>query len=272
MRVAERILGEVEGRQLVDVRCVAFGSRYVAAMLEDGGVGLALGRPAVSPSPACGAETRHRRESEPWTGDFERTPIVAAHDFVGSGVRPYSLVTSPAPAEAAAGLACVNALVNRDDPKQLSGDTLARVALRPADTVGMVGDFAPLVEPIRRKVRRLLVFEQRTGDDHLSGEDAYELLPGCDVVFMTASTIVNGTIDALLESVASCREVVLLGASTPLLAEAFAGLPVTRLSGSVVMDGDAVFALAAEGGGRRKLSRYLKKVNVACAPHGTGLP
>jgi uncharacterized protein (DUF4213/DUF364 family) len=173
----------------------------------------------------------------------------------------------------AIGLATANALANRSpreggrfDPARLGGDVLAAVELGPEDRVAMVGHFAPLVDRIRRRVAHLSIFERAPDPDPgiLPEARALEMLPACSVALITATTVINGTCDTLLAAAASCREVVLLGPSTPLVPEIFATLPgrVTLLSGMVVEDAEALLRTIARGGGTREFGVSVAKVNV----------
>jgi uncharacterized protein (DUF4213/DUF364 family) len=66
----------------------------------------------------------------------------------------------------------------------------------------------------------------------------------------------------LLEAARGCREVVLLGASTPLLAQVFDGLKVTMLSGVVVKEPGEVLRVVSEGGGMQQFGPHVRKVTV----------
>jgi uncharacterized protein (DUF4213/DUF364 family) len=164
--------------------------------------------------------------------------------------------------EAAVGLACANALANQDRPDLLDGDLLEHLSLRPDDDVAMVGETGPLVAPIRERVHSLTIVEQRddpSGTPRPQGE-APALLQRSDVAIITATAVINHTIDGLLEAARGCREVALLGASTPLLAEAFGAENVTLLSGVVVRDPGEVLRVVSEGGGARQLGPHVRKV------------
>lgn len=192
---------------------------------------------------------------------------------VFNGIRPLStrpaadllvLLASRDAIEAGVGLACANALANKDHAAYLDGDILNHLDLRPEDYVGMVGHFGPLVDTIQKRARSLTVFERV---DQPSGllrpqEEAEAALPRCQVALITATTIINHTVDGLLEAAAGSREVLLLGASTPLLAEAFNAQKVTMLSGVVVKNSDEVLRVVSEGGGMRQFSPYVRKVTV----------
>lgn len=108
------------------------------------------------------------------------------------------------------------------------------------------------------------IFEQvseREGD-LLPEEDAYSLLPGCGVALITSTSIVNQTIDRLLAAAQNCREVVLLGASTPLVPEPFAGTSVTLLSGVIVLEPEEILRRVSEAGGTRSFKDHVRKVNL----------
>jgi uncharacterized protein (DUF4213/DUF364 family) len=76
--------------------------------------------------------------------------------------------------------------------------------------------------------------------------------------------LLNGTIDALLAAAANCREVVVLGPSTPLVPEVFLETPrrVSLLAGVVVTDANELLPVVARGGGTRDFLTSVVKVNV----------
>jgi len=91
-------------------------------------------------------------------------------------------------------------------------------------------------------------------------EEAEDALPKCQVAIITATSIINHSIELLLEAAAKCREVVVLGASTPLLSEAFLSRKVTLLSGLVVHGPREVLQIVSEGGGMRYFGPHIRKV------------
>lgn len=263
MGVAGNIVREMETVSSIGVRDVCVGRKYTAVTLHDGGVGVAL---TQLPEPLGCCDERSLSAAE----QAEEAKVLAHTAERLRDVRWSAelvrLVTSADPVEAAAALACVNALVNRGDLPLLPGDLLQHLRVRPTDWVGMVGFFGPLVGPLRTTAARLHIFERKNGDETLlPAEAAFEVLPQCDVAIITSGTITNGTIDRLLEAASSCREVAMVGASTPFLPEAFRGSPVSWLSGSVVAEPQATVSVIADGGGRRQFNSYLRKGNLRCA-------
>lgn len=174
-----------------------------------------------------------------------------------------SFLGSENPVESSLGLAAANALVECRQQDFIAGDILDVISLDSEDRVAMVGFFQPIAEVVRERAGSLKIFEQNLSPSPglLPEEKAYELIPSCSVAIITATSIVNRTLDGLLEAARNCREVVLLGASTPMIPEAFRGTPVTLLSGVVVTDSDGILRVVSEGGGMRQFKGLIKKVN-----------
>ncbi len=241
--IREHIQGRTEDKRITDVR---MGLRYTGVRLEDGNVGVAYTFTEKLPH-GCGVLAGGR----PIAGKDAHTVI----DYLGSG----QLL------ESSLGLATANALINRACDQYQQGDILETITLDKDDRVGMVGFFGPLVSPLREKVRELLIFErvQRGHSTVLPAEQAIDTLPQCDVALITSTSLVNSTMDQLLEAAAGiCREVVLLGASTLLLPPVFRPLGVTVLSGVVVTDSAGMLQAISEGGGTRSFREYTSKVNI----------
>jgi uncharacterized protein (DUF4213/DUF364 family) len=240
----------MERGALVDVAEVRIGLVYTAVMLEGGQTGLSF--------------------------TFKESPVRGCSMFSGlqplSGRRASDLLAfldSPNRIEAAVALATSNALSNILSGGMLRGDALEQLDVGPEDTVGMVGYFRPVLPRLEERTRHILIFEQikEKAEGLLPEEEAYRLLRQCQVAMITSTTILNHTIDRLLESAATCRDVVLLGASTPLLREAFVETPVTFLSGVVVTAPEEILRIVGEGGGMRRFKNNIQKVNLDLRDH-----
>ncbi len=243
-----------QGRERTVRRAVA-GGRFCAVMLDDGGVGAVNICRAV-----CGEPLQRMGKLLPEPGTSAANALAAWSS----------------PEQSAVGLATANALANRSardggpwDEARIGGDLLDVLELKPQDHVGMVGCFSPLVEGLRRQVRQLSIFERtpRLVPGLLPEDQAGEKLSTCSVALITATTLMNGTIDALLVAAGNCREVVLLGPSTPLVPEVFADPPrrVTILAGAVVTDPERLLQIVARDGGTRDFKTSMAKVNVRVA-------
>jgi uncharacterized protein len=248
MLIAERIKeATLPLAQGVRVRDVRIGLIYTAVMLEDGRTGLAF--------------TFHQGRR----GNYSR--LKALHPLPGRDASELIvLLDAPEQVERAVGLATVNALSNSLQGGAREGDFLGMLDMRPGERVGMVGLFAPVLPRLRERTSSILIFEQNTDPgkevDLLPEEDAYRLLPGCGVALITSTSLINDTMDRLLAASQNCEEVVLLGASTPLVPEAFAGTPVTLLSGVIVLEPEEILCGVSEAGGTRSFKGHVRKVNV----------
>jgi uncharacterized protein (DUF4213/DUF364 family) len=239
-RVARVLLERDDGARVADVR---IGLGYTAVALDDQRAGVAY---------------TFREEAKGGCSVFGKLrPISGRHssDLL-------ALLPSDDPIEAAVGLACANALANVGRPALQDGDVLRHLQLRPDDHVGMVGYFGPLIEKLEKKVRTLTVFERipRSSPTTRPAREAEGILPRCQIALITATSIINHSIDGLLDAVAGCREVVLLGASTPLMPEVVSQHGVTLLSGVVVEEPSKILQIVSEGGGMRYFGPHISKV------------
>jgi uncharacterized protein (DUF4213/DUF364 family) len=166
--------------------------------------------------------------------------------------------------EAGVGLGCANALASRREAAHREGDVLEQLDVRPEDDVAMVGHFAPLVDALRERARSLTIYERVAEPRGVlrPQTEAAAGLARCQIALITATSIVNHTVDGLLEAARGCRQVALLGASTPLVPGAFDGAAVTMLSGVVVTAPDEVLRIVSEGGGMRQFGPHVRKVTV----------
>lgn len=114
---------------------------------------------------------------------------------------------------------------------------------------------------MRRSSKALHIFERyRYGEpDVLADWAAAAVLPACQVVIISATTLLNRTIDGILDHVKGAREVAILGPSTPWAPEIFAPRHVTLLSGMQITDPECVLRVVSEGGGTREFGKAVKK-------------
>lgn len=112
------------------------------------------------------------------------------------------------------------------------------VAVKDTDTVGIIGYIHPVVKTMSQKAQKVYVFDQgmsEAGDPAglvAPMEKQAQLLPQCDIVFMSGTTLINGTLGSLLDMCPKAREAVLIGSSTPMYPEAFRDTKVTVLAGA----------------------------------------
>jgi len=173
------------------------------------------------------------------------------------------LLESPLGPDSSVGLAVLNALVERPEGA-VEADALDLAEVRDGDIVGVVGSFPPgYLARLERRASRVYVFERPPLCRGELPDWAEQLiLPECDVVLVTGTTVVNKTVAAVLEACSSAREVVLVGPSVPLIPEPFASRGVTVLAGVDGVEPARALAVVREGGGTRALLRHAVKLAV----------
>ena len=124
-------------------------------------------------------------------------------------------------------------------------------------TVGVVGHLSEVISRHSREAKKIYVFEMQPKDEtDLPAEMEDELLPECDIVIATGSSLVNGTLPHLLE-LGRKAYFVLTGPSVP-KCRALLDFGIDRLAGMCITD--------PEG-----LKRYIKNREKG-KPYSFGLP
>ena len=239
-RLAAFLLPTARKAVAADVR---IGLGYTAVLLDDDRLGLAYTFRDKA-APCCSVF----RDDRPLAGRLASELL--------------ELLDSADPISAAVGLACANALANRPGGRSLSGDVLAHLDIGPKDTAVMVGNFQPLVGPLKSRAGSLSVFDLSHREGVRPAHEAEAALAECQVAIITATALLNGTMDGLLRAASNCRQVAVLGASTPLLREAFAGTNVTLLSGVTAKSPKDILRVVSEGGGMRRFAPFVRKASL----------
>lgn len=124
-----------------------------------------------------------------------------------------------------------------DLPDEPTAATPFGLQVRPADKVGMIGYIQAVAEQLANLKAQVYIFDK--GLTLNGGEGAAEvmemsrqpeILPLCDLMIISGTTLINGSIDHLLDLCRKAREIILVGSSTPMLTEAFRGTGVTALA------------------------------------------
>ena len=242
--VCDFLLPGAATRSVADVRV---GLGYTAVQLDDGRCGLAY----------------------TFRDEIHRGCCVIGEAGTLTGRRASDLAAwarSTDPVASAIGLATLNALTTVP-PGATEADLLTALQVTSNDVIGMVGYFGPLVGGLRSRGKALHVFERRpSGESGVLPETAAaEILPQCHVVILSATTLINRTLDDLLVLCRNAREVAILGPSTALLPAVFVERGVTLLSGVQVVERERVLQVVSEGGGTRQFGRAVRKLTIRLA-------
>ncbi len=240
MDVTQRIVGYAKPRAAgLYVENICIGVGYTAVKLSDGSGGVSYTFRGEL-GPGCGVMRG--------AGRLCPVPAETVLDWA----------VSPNLAEAAVGIATVNALLNRGYER---GPNIAQaVECEAEDTVGMVGWFCPLVNNFQA-AKKLYIVERGLRQEACSGaaearreDEEEELLPLCGKVVLTGTSFINKTADKLLAACKNASEIIIVGASTPMCPQVLKEYGVTVLAGTRIADADLALRIAAEGGGGMDLS------------------
>lgn len=171
-----------------------------------------------------------------------------------------NLALEPNAIDSSVGMATINATVNQNINK--TGDILEYLDIKDGDSIGMVGNFKPLIERFNKDID-LHIFERNPDDDNIYPDWAVDqFLPNEDIVIISGTTLVNKTIDHLLSISQNAREIVILGPTTTMCTSIFKKRGVTALGGTVIEDPGKALKIISQGGGTRKLNESSKKVDL----------
>lgn len=232
---------QVDNATVADLR---LGLGYSCVELSDGRSGVAW-----TPNNHHSGSCTHLRKA----GEINGLPATEV----------VSWLTSENSLERTAALATFNALNSRIEREFLDNEAVSLLELNSSDHVVMVGYFAPLVPAIKASGCRFEVVElDAEKPDVISPQQGFKALSECDVAIITATSIVNNTVDGLLSALKRNRAAVMLGPSTPMCPEAFAGTRITQLSGSLVKNVERVKTIVSQGGGTMLLKKHLQFATV----------
>ena len=135
------------------------------------------------------------------------------------------------------------------------------------DKVVMVGLFKPIIASILKKTSKLVVIERcpvkMESIEVLPDFAAEYIVPKADVVIVTGSTLVNKTLDRLLELGKNAREFILLGPTASVVPDPLFKRGATAIMGARITNVDLMLKVVSEAGGtRRLLSSCAKKFAI----------
>ena len=238
----ERATDGASGRRVVDVRA---GLGYTCVRLDDD---------------SCGLAYTFRNRLGGHCGIISRAGSIAGMDAADA----VAWMTNSNLLMAAVGTATANAIFGKSLTGWDAGNVTGALDIGPSDTFGMVGQFMPILTEVQKKTEKIYVFEQEVyaGSALYPADTAAEHLPKCDVVVITATSIINHTIDELIPYCQNARQICLVGPSTPLCPSAFAPHGVTLLAGVIVTDPERILQIVSEGGGTMSMKPAVKQVLV----------
>jgi len=223
-----------------EVRQVCIGLHWTAVVAEVGGEQ----RCGLASTLRDEVHDHHRRPDVPQAGELAELP----------GRELAALLRSDRSTLVSVGMAAVNALLPRRPETWVDMNAEELIAGHGAGkTVALVGHF-PFVPRLRSRVGELIVLENRPQPGDLPASAAQQVIPGADVVAITGMTLLNHTLEGILQLCSPQALVIVLGPSTPLTPVLW-DYGVDWLSGAVVENVEAVLRAVSQGGNFRQVHR-----------------
>lgn len=155
-------------------------------------------------------------------------------------------------AETAVGIAAINSLTSIDEARCTELNAHHFISERgKGKTVGIIGHF-PFVDSLRADAGRLYVFEKHPQEGDYPEEEIPRLLPECDVIGITGTTLLNHSLPGILAQCAPGSIKILLGPSTVMNPVLF-DYGIDVLAGTAISDSEAAFRHLGQGGTFQKI-------------------
>ncbi|MEA2008633.1 MAG: DUF364 domain-containing protein [Chloroflexota bacterium] len=180
---------------------------------------------------------RHGEPDVPQAGQLETL----------SGLELAALSQSKQPVLASVGVAAINALIPPQPDAWVNVNAEDVIAEHGKNKIVVLVGHFPFVPRLRKHVGKLIVLEKRPEPGDIPAEAAFDVIPKADVVAITGTTLINHTLDDLLELCSPRAHVILLGPSVPLSSTLF-DYGVNLLCGSVVTTIEPVLQTLMQAG------------------------
>lgn len=228
---------------------VRIGVFYTGIVLNTGHAGMSYTPVQEIPEAVCCPRSHAKM---PQAGDLLKFPIDVLME--------YALDDNVL--KAAVGTAAINALsaiLLEDDhcPYKPSayGNALDLIQISGDDTVVMVGAFPPFIKRIQEVTGKLFVIEKNLrvvgkGDMvEIEPEDRLQdLIPRGDILIVTGVTLVNHTLEPILELAKKARDIVVVGPTASVYPEPLFKRGVTVLGGVKITNAMKMIHLIGEAG------------------------
>ncbi|NUO08828.1 MAG: DUF364 domain-containing protein [Candidatus Brocadia sp.] len=228
---------------------VRIGVFYTGIVLNTGHAGMSYTPVQEIPEAVCCPRSHAKM---PQAGDLLKFPIDVLME--------YALDDNVL--KAAVGTAAINALsaiLLEDDhcPYKPSayGNALDLIQISGDDTVVMVGAFPPFIKRIQEVTGKLFVIEKNPrvvgkGDMvEIEPEDRLQdLIPRGDILIVTGVTLVNHTLEPILELAKKARDIVVVGPTASVYPEPLFKRGVTVLGGVKITNAMKMIHLIGEAG------------------------
>lgn len=154
--------------------------------------------------------------------------------------------------EASVGMAAINSLIEIDENKCKNENAYDTICEEGAGkNVAIIGHF-PFVKKLKSIAGRLWVIELQPREGDHDAEKTSEILPQCDVVGISATTLINHTLENVLKYCRQDALKIMIGPTTPMSPVLF-DYGIDILAGSKIYDPQGIMRGIEQGGNFRQL-------------------
>lgn len=235
--------------EILTIQRVTVGIFFTGVKLNNGTGGLSATPVKSMPAAVCCTSSA---SALPSPGKLQGMPVGRILEDL---YRPYPMRRTIA-------IAALNALVEtiwqREDwqPKVISeqGDAFELLNITPELRVALVGAFPPYIRELRKRGQEFKILELDPSvlkpaelPYYAPADTADDVIPWADIVITTGTTLINDTLDALLDYARPDAQFAVIGPTTPLLPAPFIQRGATLIGGCRVIRPDELLDVLAEG-------------------------
>ena len=147
-----------------------------------------------------------------------------------------------------------------------NADPIDLIDLESEKTITLVGGFQTYIQKISVTRNKLYVLElnenalsEEQKQFYVPANEYTKILPLSDIVIITGLTLVNNTIDSLLNSISSRTQVIVTGPSSSIIPDVLFRNKVNIIGSTLVTDSDLMFSIVGEAGAGFHLFKYCAK-------------
>jgi uncharacterized protein (DUF4213/DUF364 family) len=227
---------------------IRIGIRYTGVMLENGSIGV-----CYTPLKEVTCCQTHDK-----TGNLTGNTALDLAELAQSWKIQERII----------GIATINALSQNVYKTNTSyfmkeGNLLDQIRIKRNDTVALIGYIRPYKSKIKNITNNLFILDRRwsiTGNNHVFPDTASEeIIPKADIVLITGSAMLYGSIDRLLELSKYAREVGIVGPTASMIPDPLFKRGATIIGGINITNPLKLLQIISEGGGVHQFKAYATK-------------
>ncbi|KNF08686.1 protein of unknown function DUF364 [Gottschalkia purinilytica] len=153
---------------------------------------------------------------------------------------------------------------------EIDKDPINEVEIVEGSHTVVVGALLPYIKMLIKNNRKFSILEldpstlkPRELEFYVPPDRASEVIPTADFVIITGTTLINDTLEGLLDLVKPSAKVIVVGPTVSMLPEAFYKMGVTHIGGVIVTKVDELLDVISEGGsGYHFFGKYAEKMII----------